>query len=446
MRLLDDYRRGSLCVRTTLTITLVSTVFLLFTLTVLSISVIIPTAERSAEDMVSLVLLGTESLNSVAVKNRTHYMEHMFDSFELDLSPPPHDLYPRKRHLPFFLLLEAVFKKHLGHNVTILQTDTPGRENHYWVKLDNDGTPLYVGFEYSQKWVDPPLIILLIIIVGLFATFFTGMTLARRLTKPLKLLSDSTQQLGRGENIKPLIESGPLELKELVCSINRMSQQIQELLENRTTLLAGISHDLRTPLTRMELSVEMLEHGDDPSLIQQLRRDIGQMNNLIRLFLEISRGLQKGGREKIDVREMLKEISEEFQGSGINLTYHNGPSCVAMIYPLALRRIIINLIENATRYSSGNEVIMQYTLKKEGKEDNLTIEILDRGPGIPEHKKKAVFRPFYRLDHSRNSSTGGSGLGLTIVKQLAEANGYQIDLTNREGGGTSARIVVNNVV
>lgn len=438
MKLFDEFRHNTLYARTTLTITLASAIFLLFTLTLLAIFVIIPTAERSAGEMASLVLLSAESLRTGVPERQEGYRKHVFEAYEIDLFPPPDDLYPRRRHAPFFLLLEHAFEQRLGRKVTILQTDLRGRENNYWVNLNTTDNPLYVGFEYSHKSMDPPLIIIIIIVVGLLATFITGITLAQRLTQPLKQLAISSRQLGSGENIQPLTETGPLELRELVSSFNRMSQKIQDLLANRTTLLAGISHDLRTPLTRMELSIEMLENGADPALFDQLRRDIGQMNKLIGLFLEVSRGLQQRTREKVDIAGILCEVVNDFQSTGANLTYRPGRTYTAMLHPLALKRIVINLMENAIRYSNAAEVILRYRVLK----DRAIIEVLDRGPGIPESERKAVFRPFYRLEHSRNSDTGGSGLGLSIVKQLAEANGCRVELLPRTGGGTKARITI----
>lgn len=440
MKIIDEFRRGTLCSRTTLTITLVSTTFLIFTLSLIAFFVVIPTAQRSASELASLVLLSTEALQTVEKENREAFKQHLFDQFELDLSAPPDDLYPRQRHAPFFLILEQALKERVGKELKVLQSDKAGRQNHYWVKLKSEGKNIYVGFEYSHKWFDPPAIILFIVVIGFVATFLTGMTLARHLTQPLKQLAASTQQLGSGENIPPLPERGPLELKELVASFNRMSKQIHDLLSNRTTLLAGISHDLRTPLTRMELSLEMMEGNADQTLVSQLRRDISQMNRLIGLFLEISHGLEEGKREKLDVTSLLNEIADEFISSGVNLTWHPGEKSECLIHHLALRRIVVNLIENAVRYSEGKEVTLKAYINKD--RDETVIEILDRGPGIPEEELDTVFRPFYRLEQSRSSATGGSGLGLSIVRQLANANGCKVELLAREGNGTIARVTI----
>jgi two-component system osmolarity sensor histidine kinase EnvZ len=442
LKLIEGFRRGSLCSRTTVTITLVSSVFFLFTLTVLGYFIAVPIAERSAHELASLVLLSREALHRVAPEKRERLKDHLFEQYELDLSPPPHDLQPRDRHVPFFLLLEEAFQRRLGKQVAIFQSQAQGRENNYWVKLnDHDaGKPLYVGFKYSHKWLDPPEIVLIIAVLGLIATFITGITMARRLTRPLNEIATSARRLGRGAHVEPMAETGPLEIRELVASFNRMSQQLHDLLANRTTLLAGISHDLRTPLTRMELSVEMLKSDEDPSLVSQLQRDIAHMNRLIGLFLEVSRGLQEGKCEPVDISALLDEIASDFRTTGARIAYKPGPACGKLVHPLALRRIIINLLENAIRYGNGTEVELRYGT--EPTKSGTFIEVLDRGPGIPQNELKAVFRPFYRLEQSRSSDTGGSGLGLSIVRQLAEANGCHIELLPREGGGTIARLTL----
>jgi len=400
--------------------------------------------ERSAHEMASLALLSAEALEGIEPEQRERFKQRLSDTYELDLSAPPSDLSPYNRHAPFFLLLKDALEQHLGHQVTILQTSTPGLENHYWVRVDSSNKPLFIGFEYSHIWLEPPYIVLLIVVVGLLATFLTGITLARRLTHPLKQLGIATRQLGSGENVEKLPETGPLELRELVASFNRMSQQIHDLLANRTTLLAGISHDLRTPLTRMELSIEMLQEKSDPVLLAQLHRDIAHMNRLICQFLEVSRGLQEGSCTMVGIAPLLADIAREYQSTDDRLIYQAGSTCKKNINPLGLKRIITNLVDNALRYSH-DKVDLHCRVEREKDQSNAIIEIKDRGPGIPQSERAAVFRPFYRLEQSRSRATGGSGLGLSIVKQLAEANGYRVELLPRGGGGTIARLTLPSV-
>lgn len=437
MKIIRGLRRGSLCSRTTLTISLVSSVFFLFTITVLGFFIVIPLAERTAGELASLVLMSTEALKRVAPERREAFRMHLLETYGLDVGPPPAGFRADEPRAPFFTLLERALEERQGRAIAILQSDRPAQDGKYWVRLEHRGAEIHVGFEYGHRWVDPPVLLLLIMAVGLSATFITGNTMARRLTRPLNEIADSARRLGRGASIEPLPESGPLEMRELVASFNRMSQQIHDLLANRTTLLAGISHDLRTPLTRMKLSVEMLE-SDDSVLVSQLRRDIAQMNRLIGLFLEVSRGLQEGRRELVDISALVGEIVEDFRNSGATILYRPDSPKWVRVHPLALRRIIINLVENAIRYGGGEE--LEVSQGPDGTAHGTIIEIRDRGPGIPEDKLQAVFEPFYRLEHSRSSKTGGSGLGLSIVRQLARANGWHVELAARRGGGTVATL------
>ena len=221
-----------------------------------------------------------------------------------------------------------------------------------------------------------------------------------------------------------------------------MALQIQDLLANRTTLLAGISHDLRTPLTRLELVIEMLEENCKPALLKQAKSDIGQMNRLIGLFLEISRGLQEEKCQRINIKPLLEEVVEDFIQGGAEIIWNQGSDCYKSIHPLALRRIITNLLENAVRYGEGKAINLNYKVKGEGDSAIVIIEILDRGPGIPSEQLDAVFQPFHRLEQSRSKHTGGTGLGLSIAQQLASANGCKVELIPRDTGGTCARITI----
>jgi len=222
----------------------------------------------------------------------------------------------------------------------------------------------------------------------------------------------------------------------LARSFNEMAIQVQELLSNRTTLLAGISHDLRTPLARTQLALEMLPEEVDPELVNGIRSDVEQMDCLIGQFLELSRDLERGEQQKVIIYLMLDDLVNCARRGGATIQWQARDTCYTFTNPLALRRIIANLLENAVRYGGGSPVEVSYQC---GKRD-ITIQIMDRGPGIPAEQLEAVFRPFYRLEQSRNSETGGSGLGLSIAQQLAGINGQKLTLRPRDGGGTIAEL------
>jgi two-component system osmolarity sensor histidine kinase EnvZ len=212
---------------------------------------------------------------------------------------------------------------------------------------------------------------------------------------------------------------------------------VHDLLDGRTTLLAGLSHDLRTPLARMRLALEMLSRRPDPALIERLDKDVEQMNRLVGDMLELARGLGGEAPQRVDVAALLQEMAAQAGEAGTRVEVSAGP-CVVSAAPVALRRLLDNLLANAQRYGGGQPVELRATRS----DDGVRIGVLDRGPGIPEDQIEAVFRPFHRVEPSRNPVTGGAGLGLAIVRQLAQSNGWAVSLENRSGGGLAAWVVL----
>jgi two-component system osmolarity sensor histidine kinase EnvZ len=233
-----------------------------------------------------------------------------------------------------------------------------------------------------------------------------------------------------------LPESGPRELATLNRRFNRMASEIAGLLANRTILFAGISHDLRSPLTRMQLALEMLPDNTDPRLVERLRQDLEQMNQLISDSLDLAQGLGPGESEEVDLRDFVDNIVAGYQRSDAAIDWQPGNCCLCRVDTLALRRVLVNLLDNALRYGGGQPVKVGCRCDAAGG----CISVLDRGPGIPDTEREAVFQPFYRLEASRSRSTGGSGLGLAIASQLCSAHGWSIALSAREGGGTEAHV------
>jgi two-component system osmolarity sensor histidine kinase EnvZ len=339
-----------------------------------------------------------------------------------------------QKDLPYFFFLESALSRRTGQKLQLKESRDSAGEIWFWADIPASGETIRIGVPRSHIGAQPPQALLLLLSVGAMATLMTAVALVRRLTTPLERLSRAAHTIGRGEWPEPIPEAGPDELVTLTRSFNDMVIQVQELLANRTTLLAGISHDLRTPLARIQLAVEMLSPEGDPALIKGIRGDVEQMNCLIGQFLEVSRGLEGGEKQSVDIRATLEELANCARRGGADIVWQPQASCYCTINPLALRRIVVNLLENAVRYSAGKPVTLKYACDQNA----IVIRILDRGPGIPEDQLEAVFRPFHRLEQSRSSETGGSGLGLSIARQLAHSNGLAIRLLPREGGGTEA--------
>ena len=296
---------------------------------------------------------------------------------------------------------------------------------------------LRFGFQKERIGAHLPTALLTISIALLILALITALTLALRMSKPLAALSEATTAIGKGETQLSLPETGPDELAVLARNFNRMSREVAELLENRTTLLAGVSHDLRTPLTRIGLALELLPDIQDKELISGLEKDVAEMDRLLNETLLLARGVEKReALQELELSGIISEVVSSFRQEASHIDWEPG---IGLRWPVplqVLKRVLDNLLANAIRYGDGNPVTV--TLTEE--EAVPLVRILDRGPGIPDGMQAAVFRPFYRLENSRSMETGGSGLGLAIVQQLCIAQGWDITLQSRTGGGTEARL------
>jgi two-component system osmolarity sensor histidine kinase EnvZ len=279
----------------------------------------------------------------------------------------------------------------------------------------------------------------------------TALIIALRITRPLAILSSATTTVGKGGNIIIADNGGPDELVTLADNFNRMSHEVSELLENRTTLLAGISHDLRTPLTRIRLALEINADAIDSTCHSGLENNIEEMEQLLEQALLLARGIDK--KEPLKQRDLVNLLSTlASQLEAECLLEHPESECEILFQAdkslknslnwalpeQSFLRILRNLVENALRYSGNKPISIQLSLQG----DSPLISIMDRGPSIPENELEAVFRPFYRLEGSRNLKTGGSGLGLAIVRQLCQALGWKITINPRQGGGNEARLLL----
>ena len=254
----------------------------------------------------------------------------------------------------------------------------------------------------------------------------------RNQVRPIRRLARAVESFGKGrEPEQDFKAEGALEVRQAANAFNLMSERIRRQIRQRTDMLSGVSHDLRTPLTRMKLQLAML--GDSPET-QELSVNVSEMEKMIQVYLTFARG--EGGEKSIecDLSEVVKDLAATWQASGIALDCHAEGKIVTWLKPNAFRRCIDNLIANASRY--GSQVWLQA-----GKRGN-AIEILvdDNGPGIPEQEREDAFRPFYRLDRSRNPSTGGTGLGLSISRDVARTHGGEILLETSPHGGLRARV------
>ena len=258
--------------------------------------------------------------------------------------------------------------------------------------------------------------------------------IASTLSRPLRAIAAAAQAVGRGRHPAALAEAGPRELATLSAAFNRMAGDLEAMERERAVVLAGISHDLRTPLSRLRLAVEM--SGSADAAAQGMNADIEEMDQVIGQFLDFARG-DSEKREPVDVDALADEVAAHYAKLGKPVRRARAEGATIEGARMALHRAVMNLVDNALRYAGGD-----VELSTSQDAARVWVEVLDRGPGIPPQEVDRLKRPFTRLDDAR-SGQGGAGLGLAIVERVARAHGGRFELAAREGGGLVARLVLS---
>lgn len=294
-----------------------------------------------------------------------------------------------------------------------------------------DGAVLTVRRALPAPPVNWPLrTLVLLTVLGLFVAGVAGWAL-RKVTRPLASLADAASGLARDLNRRPLPETGPLEVARVAEAFNAMQRDLKRLLETRAQALAGVSHDLRMPLTRLRLRIERLPEGE---LRARIGDDLAEMDAMIGSTLDYLRaGSDAEKPVRLNLDALLEGVAEDMQALGARVRIEGSAGAPILAQPQALRRCLANLLDNAFRYG-GAGIDVRVVDSASGVE----IRVEDRGPGIAEADRERVFEPYVRLESSRAKHTGGTGLGLAIARAIARAGGGDIRLEAREGGGLSA--------
>ena len=424
----------SLRQQTTLRLALIFVLFeILAALTVVYL-LMLPMARRAASDLAGMIVLSAQTWSELPPETRFAFEQELANAHGLFLTADKPADYASRTHVggPYIRQLESELTRRTGVAISLSNLQIAGYTWHL-VGVPAGGRTLWMVFSHDRVGPQPLAAVLMTLTIGLLLAALAAWWLARRTVAPLELFDVAAAQLGRGETPDLLPETGPRELAALARRFNQLVSQVRDLLDARTTLLAGLSHDLRTPLARMRLALEMQERRPDPAWIARLDRDIEEMNRLVGDLLNLARGLGQEATTTIDVAELLRQLAEDARETGAEIKLHAEPIQLEL-EATALRRVLGNLLDNVRRYAGDNRI----ELRLEVSHDTCRIGILDRGPGIPENQLEAVFRPFHRVESSRNSATGGTGLGLAIVRQLTQANGWRVWLENRRHGGLAA--------
>jgi signal transduction histidine kinase len=298
-----------------------------------------------------------------------------------------------------------------------------------------DGSPLTIDIRPMSAIPLSPWLPL--VLLGQLLVLGACSWLAVRIaTRPLKQLAQAADRLGPDMQATRLEENGPTEVARAAQAFNAMQDRISTYMTERIQILAAISHDLQTPITRMRLRTDLM---DDSAQQASLQQDLREMELLVREGVTYARTLHGAveAPRRIDPDAFLESLVCDYLDAGKTVALHGKLGMTLLTRPQALRRILSNLLDNALKFSGAGELVVETA-----PDGRISIAVLDRGPGISVQALEAVFQPFYRLEASRNRDSGGTGLGLAIARQLALAMNATLSLKNRPDGGLEARLVL----
>lgn len=394
-------------------------------------------AKRSAEDFAAEIVSAADSLRKFPADMHEALKQELLHDHGLivtEQKPVVSQRVPDALYVAFF---RDALNRHAGQELSVIEAE---KGPLVWVDVPVNDQMFRFGFDKERLGTNTPIALIAAVLAGVLLTIVASLFEVRRVTKPLKSMSIAVKQMGHGENPSTLPEKGPDEIISLVKSFNKMSSDLRQLSESRTVMIAGISHDLRTPLTRLELAVEMLDETSNQEIVSRIRRNINEMDKLIGQFLQFSRGIQQGCPVQVDLWLIISALVTDLADDKVEIRLHRcHPPCVYFADQDALKRVLSNLISNAIHYGNGEAIDVYLRCSEEA----VAVEICDRGPGIPREKAEEVFRPFHRLETARSVRSGGSGLGLAIAHQLALKHGWKIELLPRDGGGTVAKLTLS---
>ena len=392
-----------------------------------------PRTRQMAQLVVSVVNLTRAAALSAAPEWRGALLSELAESEGLlvQIAEPGDVLRDLPDHPPILREMSERVRASLGGN-TRFAAQRNGVEA-LWVSFFIGDEEFWVALprEHIEHPVSQVLLIWggVVLALALFGAYF----IARQVARPLKRLAQAAQQIGRGATPQPLPESGAQEIIAVSRAFNQMSADLAADERERALVLAGISHDLRTPLARVRLAAEL---SADESLRNGLAADVEQMDAVIRQFLDYARLDENEAAVLTDVQALVQEIAQRFMAQAGSIELELQPVPKIFVKPLLLKRALANLLDNAVKYGGG-----EITVQLHRAEDAIVLSVADRGTGIPATQHEAVKRPFIRLEASRSNATG-SGLGLAIVERAARLHGGKFLLEDRVEGGLVAKLVL----
>ena len=396
-----------------------------------------PRALQTAQQVVSVVNLTRAALVTAEPARRFALLDELAEREGIQVyAGDPSEASPPLPDRPFLRIMERRLRQDLGPQ-TRLALEREGVKG-VWVSFRIDNEEFWVSLPRSRierntslRWIGWGALVLALALVGAFLV-------VARINRPLRELTRAAEQLGRGTTPQRITETGPVEIRTLAQAFNNMAADIQRQDEERALLLAGVSHDLRTPLARIRLALEMLDDRGASDLKAGVAQDIGDIDAAIGQFLDFARPIDaETVATDADLNALVQSVVGRYTRLGKNMQFAPGPLPQLQLRTQALQRLLTNLIDNALRHG-GDSVDIRTGL--DGKA--AYIEVMDRGPGIPAADAERMLQPFTRMDNAR--STSGTGLGLAIVDRIARLHGGTVRLLPREGGGLRVRVELSS--
>jgi two-component system osmolarity sensor histidine kinase EnvZ len=391
-----------------------------------------PAADRAARILADQWHCVQGALKALPAERRAGYLDEL-RAVGIGVRSRIDPRHVRKRPLFLQRMIMADLGRRLGPGVPIvLSNERPSR---VWLPVDAGPRKLWVGF--VQRPLDRPFPRNALFQLSLMLTLAAvgAWIVVRRIVRPLDNLARTAAQIGRGEIPKPLSNEEPDEILVVHRAFDRMARDVRQAVEDRALLLAGVSHDLRTPLARLRLALEISDNRIDPGLNTGMVQDVEEIDRIIGQFLLYVREGVDEPFESGDLNVLVRRLAERYtqQGQPLQLDLSDLPTLP--LKPLAMRRAITNLVENALRHGGGTALIRTIS-----SHDRVVLEVLDRGPGVKASEVERLRRPFSPLDD--RGDVGLHGIGLAIVDRIARLHGGTLSLSPREGGGLRASVVL----
>jgi two-component system osmolarity sensor histidine kinase EnvZ len=352
----------------------------------------------------------------------------------LTVSMMPNQKLPPASSRPFFSELDQALSHEITRQINLpFWIDTVGKSNLVEIRIQLGPDVLRVFARRSATYASNSLIFTSWMVGTSLVLLAIAITFLRNQIRPILTLTTAVDDFGKGRTVEDFRPRGAREVRRATVAFHKMRLRVERQIEQRTAMLAGVSHDLRTILTRFRLQLALIEDSPD---VEAMKKDVDDMNRMLEGYLAFARGDSGEESEITDIDELLREISREeaISGNTASVTFAGEP--MVKVRPQAYKRCLVNLVRNACRHGDRVAIAGNHA------DGQLVVTVDDDGPGVPPEEYEAIFKPFYRLDDARNLDESGTGLGLSIARDIARSHGGDIALDKSPLGGLRATVTI----